>query len=334
MIEAHAEGEVGRVITAGAPIIPGDSMLEKMRYLNETDDSFRRFCVFEPRGYAQMSSNLLQPPTRPDTDAGFIILQGDQAHAMSGSNCICVATVLLETGTIEMKEPQTTIRFDMPAGVVSVTADCKNGKCERVHIDMNPSFVYREGVKVKTKSFGEIEVDIAFGGIFYGLIDIAQTRQQIIASDARQLVAIGTEVHRALNQSVEVVHPENKHLKGIAYTMFVGRDATGVYNGATILPPGRIDRSPCGTGNSARMALLHQRGELTVGDSYTARSIIGSEFNLTLLATTLVGRQPGVLPRVSGRAWIHGIHQIGIDPDDPYPLGYQVSDCWGDGLDL
>ena len=245
-----------------------------------------------------------------------------------------MATVLLETGTIEMQEPQTTIRFDMPAGVVSVTADCKNGKCERVHIDMNPSFVYREGVKVKTETFGEIEVDIAFGGIFYGLIDIAQTGQKIVVGDARQLVAIGTEVHRALNQSVDIVHPEHKDLKGISYTMFVGRDATGVLNGATILPPGRIDRSPCGTGNSARMALLHQRGELAVGDSYTARSIIGSEFNLTLLATTEVGGQPAVLPRVSGRAWIHGIHQIGIDPDDPYPLGYRVADCWGDGLDL
>ena len=309
-------------------------MLERMQYLNEVDDSLRRFCVFEPRGYAQMSTNLLQPPMRDNTDAGFIIMQGDQAHAMSGSNCICVATVLLETGMIEMQEPQTVIRFDMPAGLVIATADCRNGKCERVSLAMTASFVHSLDNRVSTDNFGDIQVDIAFGGVFYGLIDIAQTGLSIDPGDARKLVALGTEVHRALNQSVEVVHPENDQLNGISYTMFIGRDASGTANGATILPPGRIDRSPCGTGNSARMALLHQRGEISVGERYSARSIIGSEFELTLLGTDKVAGIDAVLPQVSGRGWIHGIHQIGIDPDDPYPEGYQVADCWGDGLDL
>lgn len=334
MVEAHAEGEVGRVVTNHTLNVKGDTMLEKMTYLNEVDDSVRRFCVFEPRGYAQMSTNLLFPPTRPDADAGFIILQGDQAHAMSGSNCICTATVLLETGMIEMQEPQTTIRFDMPAGLVTAVADCKNGKCERVHLDMTPSFVHDLDVIVETQSFGKLTVDIAFGGVFYALIDVKQCGLSITPEHARQLVAIGSEVHRKLNQSMNVVHPEQAHLNGIAYTMLVDRDESDKLTGATILPPGRIDRSPCGTGNSARMAVMLERGEIKVGDTYSAYSIIDSRFDMTVLGTTQVADKTAVLPRVAGRGWIHGIHQIGVHPTDPYPQGYAVADCWGEAFDL
>lgn len=334
LVEAHAEGEVGRVVTSQTLNVPGATMLEKMTYLNEVDDSLRRFCVFEPRGYAQMSTNLLFPPTRPDADAGFIILQGDQAHAMSGSNCICTATVLLETGMITMQEPQTTIRFDMPAGLVTATADCKDGKCERVYLQMNPSFVHDLGVTVETEDFGKATVDIAFGGVFYALIDAKQFGLSITPDNARQLVAIGSSIHRKLNQSLEVVHPEQENLKGIAYTMFVDRDDHGKLTGATILPPGRIDRSPCGTGNSARMAVMLERGEIQVGDEYSAYSIIDSRFDMKVLGTTEVAGKIAVLPQVSGRGWIHGIHQIGVHPTDPYQQGYAVADCWGDAFDL
>lgn len=333
MVEAHAEGEVGRVITSGVLDIPGETMLDKMTYLNEVDDSLRRFCVFEPRGYAQMSSNILLPPTRSDADAGFIILQSDQAHAMSGSNCICVATVMLETGILPMQEPSTTIRFDMPAGLVTATADCKNGKCERVHLDMNPSYVHQLDLEVETE-YGIIKVDIAFGGIFYGLIDVKQLNLEIIPENARKLVEIGCAVHRAINASTEIIHPEQPNLKGLAYTMMVGRNVDGSLVGATVLPPGRLDRSPCGTGNSARMAVMHARGEIQPGDQYSAYSIIGSRFDMTFSGVTEVAGRLAVLPKVSGRGWIHGIHQIGLDPSDPYPQGYSVADCWGDAYDL
>ncbi len=334
MIEAHAEGEVGRVITAGVIDVPGETMLDKLTHLNEVDDSLRRFCVFEPRGYAQMSTNLLLPPTRPDADAGFIILQGDKAHAMSGSNCICVATVLLETGMLPMSEPETQIRFDMPAGLVVANAHCHDGKCERVALDMTPSYVEALDVEVQTASFGSARVDVAFGGVFYALIDPAAFDLRIAPENARQLVEIGSEVHRALNENLTVAHPEKPGLRGIAYTMFVDHRDDGELVGATILPPGRVDRSPCGTGNSARVAVMHARGEIEPGDTLTARSIIDSRFEITCLGTTEVAGRPAVLPRVSGRGWIHGIHQIGIDPDDPYPLGYAVSDCWGNAFDL
>ena len=253
---------------------------------------------------------------------------------MSGSNCICVATVLLETGMIEMQEPYTTIRFDMPAGLVTARATCRDGKCERVELNMNASYLHAQEIPVKTQNHGEIIVDIAFGGIFYALIEVSQTGLEITPENARQLVSIGSEVQRALKEIVEVIHPENDQLRDIAYAMFIGRDREGVLNGATILPPGRIDRSPCGTGNSARMALMYERGEIKPGDSYLARSIIGSEFELSMLGSSKVGSFDAVLPCVSGRGWIHGIHQIGLDPSDPFPLGYHVSDCWGDATDL
>lgn len=334
MIEAHAEGEIGRIVTNGDFHVPGDSMLSKMNYINHQDDSLRRFLVFEPRGFAQMSTNLLFPPTRPDADVAFIILQGDKAHAMSGSNAICLTTVVLETGIIEMKEPETVLHIDTPAGLVKATARCKDGKCERVSLDMNPSFASDLDVKIDVDGIGQVVIDIAFGGVFYGLIDVAQFNIDISPNNARQLVEIGTKVHQTINRDLHIKHPEIDGLEGLSYTMFTGFNADGEMQGATILPPGRIDRSPCGTGNSARLAVMHARGEVDVGEKRIARSIINSCFDVEITGKESIGATSAILPRISGRGWIFGKHEIGIDPQDPYPMGYSVSDCWGDGLDL
>ena len=334
MVEAHAEGEVGRIVTGGVVDLPGRTMLEKMNYINQVDDSLRRFLVFEPRGYAQMSTNLLFAPTRPEADAGFIILQGDKAHAMSGSNCICLVTVLLETGMIEMEEPETTVTLDTPAGLVRARADCQNGKCERVTLDMTPSYVDQLDAVVEIEGLGRVTVDISFGGVFYALIDPAQFDLKISPENARKLVELGSRVHRAVNNQLDIRHPELEGLEGISYVMFTGYDDDGVMKGATILPPGRIDRSPCGTGNSARLAVMAARGQLEVGQTMTARSIIDSEFRVKVIQQETIAGRPGILPQISGRGWIHGMHQIGVDPTDPYPLGYMVADCWGEAFDL
>jgi len=334
LIEAHAEGEVGRVVTGGVLDIPGHSMLEKMTYLNETDDSLRRFCVFEPRGCAQMSTNLLLPPSRADADAAFIILQGDKAHSMSGSNCICVVTVLLETGALPMREPETVVRLETPAGLVVATATCRAGKCERVALDMVPSFVEALDVEVAVPGLGSVRVDIAFGGVYYALIDPRPLGLRIEPQAARALVDTGCRIHRALNETQTIRHPELPAIRGIAYTMFVDRNERGDLVGATILPPGRIDRSPCGTGNSARLAVRHARGEAKVGETLTAHSIIGSTFEVALRGEARVAGRPAVLPRISGRGWLYGVHQIGVDPSDPYPLGFLLSDTWGEAFDL
>ena len=334
MVEAHAEGEVGRIVTSVVNDIPGETMLEKMNYINQVDDSLRRFLVFEPRGYAQMSTNLIFEPIHKEADIGFLILQGDKAHAMSGSNSICLVTVLLETGRIEMIEPETVVTLDTPAGLVRAVASCKNGKCERVTLDMTPSYADQLDTIIEVEGLGEVIVDIAFGGIFYALINPSQFNLKILPENARKLVDIGTKVHRAINSQIEIKHPQIEGLKGISYTMFVGHDSDGVMKGATILPPGRIDRSPCGTGNSARLAVMEARGQAEVGQSFLARSIIDSEFRVEILEKKTIAGKSGIIPRVSGRGWIHGVHQIGVDPSDPFPLGYKVADCWGDAFDL
>ncbi len=334
MVEAHAEGEVGRVVTGGVVDIPGSTMLDKMNYINQVDDSLRRFLVFEPRGYAQMSTNVLFPPTCPEADAAFLILQGDKAHAMSGSNSICVVTVLLETGMVEMKEPQTIVTLDTPAGLIRATANCRDGKCESVALDMTPCYADQLDAVVNVDGLGKVTLDIAYGGIFYALIDPAQFELSIAPESARKLVDIGSRIHRAVNAQLDIRHPTLEGLHGISYTMFVSRDSDGVMKGSTVLPPGRLDRSPCGTGNSARMAVQAARDEIAVGHKAVARSIIDSEFQVELIGKTTVTGKPAILPRISGRGWIHGMHQIGVDPTDPYPHGYMVSDCWGDAFDL
>ncbi len=334
LVEAHAEGEVGRIVTGGVIDVPGATIADKLRHLNEVDDSLRRFLVFEPRAAAQMSTCLIFPPTRPDADIGFIILQGDKAHAMSGSNSICLTTVLLETGMLEMTEPETIVRIDTASGLVTARATCRDGKCERVTLTMNPSWAERLDAVVEVEGYGKVTVDIGYGGIFYALIDPAQLGLEIRPDQARRLVAAGSAIHRAVNAQLEIAHPEIAAIRGISYTMFVGHNAAGELKGATIMPPGRIDRSPCGTGNSARLAVAAARGLARPGDRFTARSIIDSSFEVTYAHDTTAAGRPAVQPIISGRGWIHGIHQIGVDPTDPYPLGYSVSDTWGDAFDL
>lgn len=334
MYEVHAEGEVGRVVTSGVLDVPGETMLDKMNHINTMDDRIRRFLCFEPRGYAQMSTNLLMAPTRPDADAAFLILQADKAHAMSGSNSICVVTALLETGMLEMIEPITVVRLDTPAGLVKATAICENGKCLSVSLDMSPSYAERLDAKVEVDGLGTVTVDIAFGGIFYALIDPAQFGMTIAPESARELADIATRVHRAVDAQLLIEHPTIAGLKGISYTMFVSRDINGDLRGATVLPPGRFDRSPCGTGNSARLATMVARGQAKAGDTFTARSIIDSQFQVQVVGYTEIAGRAAILPRITGRGWIHGFHQVGVDPSDPYPLGYMVADCWGNGMDL
>lgn len=334
MVEAHAEGEVGRVVTESDIEVPGASMADKLAWMNSEGDALRRFLVFEPRGAAQMSTLLIFPPTRADADIGFLVLQPDRTHAMSGSNAICLTTVLLETGRIEMREPETIVRIDTAAGLVTATAQCRAGKCERVSLILTPSFAERLGERVEVEGVGQVQTDIGFGGIFYALVDAESIGLRIVPERAHDLVDAGSRIHRAINASLEIRHPEVAALDGIAYVMFTSRNGAGELVGATIMPPGRIDRSPCGTGNSARLAVAAAKGEAKPGDSFVARSIIGSRFDVEFVETASVAGRQAVVPRVSGRGFIHGIHQIGLDPSDPFPEGYFLTDTWGDASDL
>lgn len=333
LVDVHCEGEVGKVVTSGVLDLPGETMLEKMDYINKVDDSIRRFLVFEPRGCAQGSVNLLLPPTEPAADAAFIILQADEAHPMSGSNAICVTTALLETGMVEMSEPVSTVVLETPAGLITATAQCAGGACKSVSIDMPLSFVEQLDVEIDTERWGRLRGDIAYGGCYYAIVDVDQLGLRIEPGAARELVEYGVALKQAFNDATDIAHPEYPSIDHIAYVMFRGKDDDGAVRTCTTLKPGRADRSPCGTGSSANLATLHARGEIAVGGRTTSRSIIGSEFSVELIAEGVVGNRPAVQPRITGRAWVYGTQQIGLDPDDPFPLGYALSDTWGPYLD-
>ena len=332
LAEVHCEGEIGKVITGGVLGIPGASMLDKMNYINEVDDSLRRLVTLEPRGCLQMSVNLLLPPTRPEAQAGFIVLQADKAHPMSGSNCICVVTALLELGMVPMQEPETTVVLDTPAGLVTARAQCADGRCLSVSLDMVPAFVEHLDLAIDTEQFGRINIDVAFGGVYYALIDVAQTGLSITPENARALADAGVALKAVINRQLDIQHPLLPSVNEVAYVMFRNRLDARTYQTCTTLPPGRVDRSPCGTGSSANLATLAARGLVQAGDQLVSRSTIGGQFQVELLGHGQVGGRPAVLPRVTGRAWLYGLQQLGVDPDDPLAAGFMLSDTWGAGI--
>lgn len=329
ILMVHCAGEIGNVILGGAPEIPGATILEKMNHINQVDDSLRRFVCFEPRAHVAMTVNLVLPPCRPEADAAFIVLQPDRAHPMSGSNCICVVTALLETGRVRMVEPETVVRLDTAAGLVTVRARCEGGRCLSVSLDNVPAFVQQLDAPVATPKWGTIHADIAFGGVFYAQIDVDQVGLGITPDHARALAEAGIEIKALLADQVRVQHPEIPSLNEIAYVMFRDYRPDGSVTTCTTLKPGRVDRSPCGTGSSANLAVLHARGLLRVGDRRTSRSIIGGSFTAEAIGETTVGGRPAILPRITGSAWVYGRQELRIDPDDPFRAGFALSDTWG-----
>lgn len=330
VVDAHAEGEVGRVITGGVTGVPGTTMRDKLRHLNEHDE-LRRFTLFEPRGNAQTSVNLLLPPTCSDADVGFIVMQADRCHAMSGSNAMCVVTVLLETGMLPMREPTTRIALDTPAGLVIAEASCRNGRCERVALELVPSFALHLDHALEVEGLGTLSVDIAYGGDWFCLVDAASCGFAVRRDEVRAMIELGERIKRAAQGQVVVRHPTMPEPQTISFVMFCARPQTpgGPYRNGNVMYPGRMDRSPCGTGTAARLAAMHARGAIAVGEKLIMRSVIDSEFRATITGTTMLAEQPAVWPRIAGRAWIYGLSQLGVDPEDPHPLGYTLPDVWG-----
>ncbi|MDI5983753.1 proline racemase family protein [Halomonas sp. M4R5S39] len=331
LVDVHCEGEVGKVITGGVLDLPGSTMLDKMHYINDVDDSLRRLVTQEPRGCLQMSVNLLLPSRLPEADAGMIVLQADKAHPMSGSNCICVVTALLELGMVKMQEPVTTVTIDTPAGLIKAQAHCSAGRCTSVKLDMVPAFVDALDRTVEVPGLGSIKLDIAFGGVFYALVDVDQVGLEIKPENARRLAELGASIKKIVNHQIDVQHPVLSSLSGVAYVMFRNRLEDGLYQTCTTLPPGRVDRSPCGTGSSANLATLIERGLVKKGDRLVSRSIIGGEFQVEARDIATIADKQAVLPSVTGRAWVYGFHQLGVDPDDPLADGFTLSDTWGQG---
>lgn len=331
LLDVHAEGEIGRVAIGGVPKIPGDTVAAQLAWLNSDPKGheLRRFLCLEPRGAPIGSVNLLLPAKHPDADAAFVILQPDQAHASSGSNSICATTALLEAGIVEMKEPETVVTLETAAGLVRAIATCRDGRCEKVKLTMVPSFVHQLDVTISTPQWGDITLDLSYGGIFYALVDVHQIGLKIEKGNAAELVKAGMILKDLVNRQVEVVHPEIPEISGVAYVMFRDTEADGTVRTCTTMWPGRADRSPCGTGNSANLATLHARGRAKVGDSFISRSIIGTQFEVGLAAETTVAGKTAIIPTIAGRGFTFGLHQIALDPFDPLADGFAMTDVWG-----
>ncbi|KAJ5385163.1 Proline racemase [Penicillium concentricum] len=332
VVGCHAEGEVGDVITGGVLDVPGSTMYDKLvHFLNEKDD-IRQLLLNEPRGRCSMNTNLILPPCDPRADAGFLIMESEEYAPMSGSNTICTATVLLETGMVPMKEPITELTLDTAAGLVTVRAECEAGKCKSVSFDNVPAFVFKLDYQVLVPGLGEVSVDIAWGGMMYVLVDAASVGLKIESQYSTQLVEIGERIKRAVQASYTPVHPENPRIKGVSILGFtepltqeVGCKAA---TNTVVVSPGRFDRSPCGTGTCARLAVLHARGQLAEGEMFKHRSIIGTEFTSHIRGITQVGGYQAILSTVAGRAWITSFKQIVLDSSDPFPEGFRVGDQW------
>jgi proline racemase len=331
IVSCHAEGEVGDVIVGGVPAPPGDTLWEQSRFIAK-DGALRAFVLNEPRGGVFRHVNLLVPAKDPRAQMGFIIMEPEDTPPMSGSNAICVATVLLDAGILPMQEPKTHLTLEAPGGLIAVVADCRNGKAERVSIENVPSFADRLGEPLEVKGLGTLTVDIAYGGDSFVIVDAAAAGFVIAPDEARDLAETGVRITAAANEQFGFSHPETAGWDHISFCQFAGplvREGAELSGpNAVVVRPGKIDRSPTGTGCSARMATLSARGLMTEGDVYRARSIIGSEFVCRIARSTAIAGRPAIIPIISGRGWITGVNQYMLDPADPWPSGYRITDTW------
>jgi proline racemase len=326
-VDAHACGEPGRVITGGILDVPGRTMFEKMQYFARHHDRIRLRMLREPRGYPAANCNILFPPTHPDADAGYIIMEQVEYPPMSGTNTICVVTVLIETGMVEVAEPVTRLLLETPAGLIGIEAEVKDGKCTKVTFRNVPAFATHLDAKIEVPSLGTVTVDVAWGGMFYVIADAAPFGLTLTPNEAGETARIAELIKKAAQVQLPVVHPENPEIHGISIAeMTLGNRNNVIVSTGSLAC---LDRSPCGTGTCARMAVLHAKGKLPLQQDFIHEGVLGTTFTGRLLEETQIGPYRAVVPTLSGQAWITGFAQYVVDPTDPFPNGYTVADIWG-----
>ena len=324
-VDSHTEGMPTRVITGGVAQLPGDTMLERKLRFEEERDDLRRLLMQEPRGHGAMSGAILQPPTRADADWGVLYIEISGCLPMCGHGTIGVATVLVETGMVEVSEPETVIALDTPAGLVEARVHVEDGRATAVSLLNVPSFLHESDAVVEVPGLGQVTYDMAFGGNFYALVDAAGIGLRPEPEQAQALIDRGLAIMGAINASNPPVHPEDDRIQGCRHVVFhePGRDGADA-RAATSIHPGWLDRSPCGTGTSARLAQLHALGELKLGEEFVNESVIGTRFSARIVEETTVAGRPAIIPEITGRAWITGIGQYLLDPTDPFPAGFDL----------
>ena len=330
-VSCHAEGEVGDVIVGGVPTPPGETIWEQSRWI-AADDKLRRFMLNEPRGGVFRHINLLVPPVNPLADAAWIVMEPEDTPPMSGSNSMCVATVLLETGVLPMVEPETILTLEAPAGLIKVVAQCEQGKVQSVKIVNVPSFSSTLGGTLEVPGIGTLTVDVAYGGDSFVIVNAHDVGFSVTPDEAREIAETGVAIVKSANQQIGFKHPDNPDWSHISFCQFACpvTEEDGIKHGrnAVAIMPGKIDRSPCGTGCSARLAVLRARGEIGVDEIFKGVSIIGSTFECQIEQETRVGEFSAIVPSVAGTGYITGTHQHMLDPADPWPDGYRLSDTW------
>lgn len=342
-VDAHACGEPGRVITGGVLDVPGKTMFEKKIYLETHADHIRLRMLREPRGYPASNCNLILPPTHPEADAGFVIMEQVEYPPMSGTNTICVVTVLIETGMVQAVEPVTHLKLDTPAGLIGVEAEVQNGKVKRVTFRNVPAFAAHLDALIEVPNLGTVTVDVAYGGMFYVIADAEPFGLRLTPDEGHDIVRIGEMIKAAASEQLPVVHPENPGIHGITIAQLSAPPSrAGAHRKNAVIVStgtldwskpsswtGALDRSPCGTGTCAKMAALHAKGRLPLDQDFVHEGILGTTFTGRLIETTHSGPYAAVVPLLSGQAWITGFAQYVVDPDDPFPNGFTVGDIWG-----
>jgi proline racemase len=341
-VDAHAAGEPGRVIVGGVPHVPGATIFEKKLYLETHADGLRRRMLREPRGYPALCCNLIVPPCDPAADVGLIIMEQTEYPAMSGSNTICTVTVLIETGMVTVREPITELTLDTPAGLVRVRAEVANGKAKKVTFRNVASFATHLDAVLVLPEFGAVKVDVAYGGMFYVIADAAQFNLSLTAGEEQQIMKVGEMLKAAAREQLDVGHPENPAIGGVSISQLSAppahpqahrKNAVVVSTGAFAWErpqtwTASLDRSPCGTGTCAKMAVLHAKGKLGLGHDFVHESLLGTLFTGRLIEEVCVGPYRAVVPEISGTAWITGFANYVLDPSDPFPEGFTLGDLW------
>ncbi|WP_249020959.1 proline racemase family protein [Conexibacter sp. S30A1] len=331
-VDAHCEGEASRVVVGGVLAVPGETMFERKLFLERHRDDLRRQLLFEPRGQPALSAVLLMAPADPRADIGYLIMEGADYPPMSGTNTINAITVALETGIVAMREPVTELTADTPAGLVRVSARCEHGKCVAVSFDNVPCFVSELDAVVDVPGLGSVPMDVAYGGHFFALVPAAEYGLELVPECADRLAELGERIKRAASSQLTLRHPELPAANTLGFVTWIGPPTAGGHGrNATVVSPGRLDRSPCGTATCARLAVLAARGQIAHGEEYLHEGILSTIFRGEIVGSTRVGDLDAITPRITGRSWVYAVSQIGVDPSDPLPAGYTLSDTWGQG---
>ena len=325
-LDYHTEGEPMRIVTGGVPTLPGRTMLERSGHFAAQHDDLRRLVLYEPRGHAAMCAALLVPPSDPEAHAGIVFVEPLGVVHMCGHGAIAIATMLVETGAVPMRAPETAVVLDTAAGRVTARVHVEGDRVVGATIRNVPSYSALLDAKVTVPGLGPVAFDLAYGGHFYALVEAAAVGLGLEPAQAARIVEAGERIRSAIEAEVPLVHPEGEQSKGLLYVQFYGppRDPRADLRNAVVVAPAGLDRSPCGTGTSARLANLWARGAIAPGREFVHESIIGTHFEARVAGTTRVGAYEAVIPEITGRAYLSGINQLVLRPDDPFPAGFLI----------